>query len=311
MFQLKFPAILLFLLICSPQLTTTAMALETIPVEGEPIAIAIDEEGGRLFSLNFFNKTVSVIDEKKLKVVKTIELGKRISRNVGSSAILYDPSPERLFVSTGNGDVLIFDGSTLELTGEIRIERFIPDLASDGDFLYLPDWSGAIHKYKDSEADSVINYGLMASPYMHMARNKRIYLSSGQKGLLVIDVEKGEVIKKLEIDALSTPASSNESVFVAGAGKLFVINGESHEVEKAISIEYGNKGGLGLVYNPVNGYVYVVTEDNTVTLVDSRGEGGIVGKIDVCANPKALAVNSRTGAVYVACPSGKAISVLR
>jgi len=309
--QLKIFAILIFLLICAPLLVTTAMALETIPVEGEPIALALDEKGGRLFSLNYFNKTISVIDEKKLKVVKTIELGKRINRNVGTNAILYDSSLGQLLASTGGGEVLIFNGSTLELTGEIRIDRFIPDLASDGDFLYLPDWSGDIHKYKDSQADSVINHGLMASPYMHMAGNKRIYLSSGKKGFLVIDAEKGEVVKKLEINALSTPASSNESVFVAGTGKLFVINGENLEIEKMIDLDYGNFGGLGLTYNPANAYLYAITANNTVTVVDPNGAGSIVGKMDVCNRPVALAANKKTGVVYVACPSDEAIAVLK
>lgn len=310
MLQLKFPAILIFLLIFSPLPRTTAMALETIPVEGEPIALAIDEGGGRLFSLNFFNKTFSLIDEKQLKVVRTIELGKRINPNMGTRAILYDSSLNKLFISTGGGEVLIFDGSSLELTGEIKIERFIPDLASDGHWLYLPDWSGNIHKYRDNVEDALIRHGYAASPYMHLGLNKRLYLSLGRKGLIIIDREKGEVLKKLEIDAYSTPASSDEYIFVAGPGKLYIINSLHFELENIISIDYGNSTGLGLVYNPLNGYVYVITEDDTVTLADPR-IGKIVRRINVCERPKALTLNSMTGNVYVACPAGSSIHVIR
>lgn len=286
-----------------------AASVETIPVKGEPIALAVDEESGRLFSLNFFNKTLSVIDEKKLKVVRTIELRKRISPNVGTRAILYDSSLNVLFISTGGGEVLILNASSFKLTGEIRIERFISDLASDGDSLYLPDWSGNIHKYRGQVEDALIRHGYAASPYMHFGRDKRIYLSLGRKGLLVIDAEKEEVLKKLEIDAYSTPASSGDYIFAAGPGKLYIIDSLHLELENIISIDYGNSAGLGLVYNPLNGYVYVVTEDNTVTLANPR-IGKIVRKINVCERPKSLTVNNKTGVVYVACPAGNTVHVI-
>jgi len=310
--NLIFFTIVLSLLITLSSISIAGSAsVRKIDADGEPVALAIDEEGGRLFSLNYLKNTLSVIDENQLKVVKTIALGKRINRNVGGSALIYDASLNEIFISTGGGEVLIFDGRSFELKGEIRIDRFIPDIASDGYYLYLLDWSGNIHRYRGSREDWLVNFAESGSPYMHLAKNKRIYLSSGSRGLLVIDSEKGEVLKKIEINVLSAVASSSKHVFVAGPGKLYVIGAERVEVEKVISLDYGNYGGLGILYNRKNGYTYVVTEGNRVSIVDPQGSGRVVKKIDVCERPGSLAVNSKTGVVYVACPSAKAINVLK
>ena len=146
--------------------------------------------------------------------------------------------------------------------------------------------------------------------YMHYGPRERFYVSAGERGLFVIDSEEEKLVRTIPLNALSIPESGNNKIYVADMGKLHVIDADSLEVEKTINVDYPSDSGLGMAFNPVSAYLYVITAHNTVTVVDPSG-GRIVDTLDACPSPRSVIANKKTGTVYVACPGGRAISVIK
>lgn len=293
--------------------------IKNIEVQGSPISLAVDEAGGRLFILNKAHGTLVIIDEKELSLIKEINLNKRVSRNLDSHSLAYNPALNRLYISTGDEGIVAIDGRAYEKLFEIRDKinkKFIPELAFDGSHLYLLDWSGYIYKYdKDGNFETTIEIKNqitgIGDTFMLLGPLGRLYLSSVNKGLIVVDKKTGKVTATVPIENLSsTPESSWNTVYVAGSGKLHIVDAKGLTVKKTIDIEYPNFSGLGMAINTKADRLFLITSGDTVTVIDTK-KMKKMDKLKVCAGPRSIAINKTTNTVYVACPNSNAITVIK
>lgn len=290
--------------------------VKDINIKGRPYSIALDEQGARLFVLHDFNNMLSVINEKDLSTIKEVFLNKK---RVESDSIAYDSALNHIYVPTGYDGVTVVDGENYETLFDIKNEidkGYTPDLAVGESYLYVLDLNGYILRYdKKGKLDRSIeikdkNMRYLGSSFMRLGRSNRLYISFGVKGLIVFDGKAGRVVSSIPINAFSVPESGGDKIYVAGPEKLYIIDAKGLKVKKVIDVDYPNKGGLGMAINPKTGRLFLVTMDDTVTVVDTK-KMKKVDKLKVCAGPRSIAINKTTNTVYVACPNSRTITVIK
>lgn len=287
--------------------------VKDVEMKGGPLGLAIDEKEQRLFILNYDEGTLVIIHEKDITFIKKISLNKKIDRNVDTRSALYDQGLNRIYISTGDEGVLVIDGATYETLFAIKenTRRFIPDVAFDDNHLYLLDLYGYIHRYsKKGKLEASLEIKSMVDSHMYRGPLNRLYLSAAKKGLGVVDGKKNRVIATVPIDAFSVPEGSGNTVYVAGPGKLYAIDAKSLKVKMTIDVDYPPRGGLGMAINPNTGHLFLVTSEDTVTVIDTK-KGKKMDKLKVCKGPWSIAVSKGTNTVYVACPNSDTITVIK
>jgi len=275
--------------------------VKDMEVKGGPLGLAVDEKNQRLLVLNYSDGTLAVIKEDDFSLIKRIPLNKKVDANLDTRS-----------VATGQDGVLVLDGSTYEVLFGIedkKDKRFIADIALGDNRLYLLDWYGYIHKY-DRTGKLEASIKIMDSSYMYRGPLGRLYLTSGNKGLGVVDGSKEKVIAAVPVNILSIPASARNTVYAAGPGKLYAIDAKSLKVKKTIDVDYPAKGGLGMDINPNTGHLFLVTSEDTVTVIDTK-KWKKMGSLKVCKSPRSIAISKVTNNVYVACPNSDAITVIK
>jgi len=289
--------------------------VNNIEVKGGPLGLAVDEKNGRLFVLNHRDSTLSVINEKDLNLVKAIPLNRSVVLSMGNRSVAYDPIVNYIYITTGH-EIFLVDGSiyTYKILLEInskKFQRFISELAVINDQLYLLDLYGHIYSYtQKGDVGSTIEVKDSGDIFMSIGPLDRFYLSSAAKGLIVVDRKAGKVVTTVPVTAFSIPESSLNTVYVAGPGKLYMIDAKTLKVKKTIDVDYPQIGGLGMALNPNTGHLFLVTAEDTVTVIDTA-KGKKVDKLKVCSGPKSIAINKETNTVYVACPDSDTITVIK
>ncbi len=304
---------LLFMSCCLSLMGPNVANGADITVAGRPTGLAVDEKGGRLFVLNQSASTLTVINEKDLNIIENIPLKKDIKPNIDSRSVVYDAGSDRIYLTTGR-EVLVIDGKTYEIVLEIKGQgerNFSPDIAVEGEYLYTVDWEKYLHVYKKTgEFQKSINLPKDSGVvFMHLGENGRVYVSSRHKGLMILDGRAGKIVATIPFEAFSIPVSNENKVYVAGVGKVYFIDTTRLKIEKTIDVEYPNISGLGTALNYAKGHLFVVTAEDTITVIDTV-KGKKLEKIKVCSDPKSIAVNKETSTVYVACPGSDKITVL-
>lgn len=280
---------------------------------GAPIGLDVDETEGRLFVLTEQKNAFVVINEKDFNIIQTIPIQRKVNSNIDSHSVAYDQALNRIYVTTGDDYVLAINGTDYEILFEIKGEthRFIPDVATDENYLYLLDWYGYVHKYnKNGKGHTSIKLKNMGSAYMNIGALGRLYIGFGERGLGVVDAKLGKEIAIVPINALSIPESRLNTVYVAGTGKLYVVDAKTLKVKRTLDIDYPHVNGLGTALNHNTGHLFVVTKDNTVTVIDTK-KLKIVDKLKVCKNPRSIVINQKTNTVYVACTNSQTIAVIK
>lgn len=306
--------LIIFFLSINSTVEANPKIVKDIEAKGGPLGLAIDEKNQRLFALNYSDGTLSVIKEGDFSLIKRIPLNKKIDANLDTRSVAYDAALNRIYVATGHDCALVLDGSTYEILFGIEDKmgkRFIADIALGDNHLYLLDWYGYIHKY-DRTGKLEASIKIMDSSYMHRGPLGRLYLTSGNKGLGVVDGRKEKVIAvvSVPVNILSIPASAPNTIYAAGPGKLYAIDAKSLKVKKTIDVDYPARGGLGMDINPNTNHLFLVTSEDTVTVIDTK-KGEKIDKLKVCKGPRSIAISKVTNTVYVACPNSDTITVIK
>lgn len=288
--------------------------IKNIEIKEGPLGMAIDENGLRLFVLNYSDGTLAVIDENNFSLIRKVSLNKKINSAVSSRSVAYDNSVNRIYVATGGDNVLGIDGENYQILIDIKDEehkRFIPDLAIKDSYLYLLDWYGYIHKYNSKgKLDVSIDVKDFGASYMRMGPSDKLYVTSNRKGIRVIDTKKAKTVATIPVDALSIPEIGWNTAYVAGPGKLYEIDTKNLKVKKTIDIDYPPIGGLSMALNPNTGRLFLITVGDTVKVIDTK-KMKKVDTLEVCRGPHSIAINKATNTVYVACPGDNRITVIK
>lgn len=101
--------------------TLTVIASESVP--GDPVRIFHDTRRGRLMSINYAGRSVSVLDDRTLKVLTRIDL------DVSPIAMSFDAGFDRAFVSVDADQLHYLDLDTLEIAKTIETNKE-PDVSA-------------------------------------------------------------------------------------------------------------------------------------------------------------------------------------
>lgn len=198
--------------------TVVGEILNTPGVHG----IAVANELGRCFISNGRSNTVSIVDLKTLALIDTIPVGKN------PDAILYDAFSHRVFVFNGrSNDATILDAKKGTVVSTIPLGGKPEFSATDGKgrvFVNIEDKNEIV--VIDAKALTILSHwsikpGEEPSGLALDVQNNRLFSVCGNKLMVVVNAENGNVITSLPIgDGVDGCA------FDPGAGLAFSSNGD-------------------------------------------------------------------------------------
>lgn len=106
--------------------TATETVVAAVTTGSDPSAIAIDDSASRVYVTNTDSNTLSVIDSTGGQVVATVPVpdGSPIS-------VAVNPSSDQIFVAESAGNLVTFDGSTLQVTADVSLGQGAGMIAVD------------------------------------------------------------------------------------------------------------------------------------------------------------------------------------
>jgi YVTN family beta-propeller protein len=182
----------------------------------------------------------------------------------------YDPDNGKIYVSEGNANIAIIDGSTNTVIGNIP---------------------------------AASPFGSVFSPVDHMIYVANYFHSS----ISQIDPSTNTVVATISLSSTFVGPefiainSINGMLYVGTAeGSVYVVNPSTHAIVTTIPVNFPVGG---MAFNPFNGMVYVTLPQNTaldsVGVIDTS-TNSLVTNIPVAPAPFGVTVNPSNGKVYVA-----------
>lgn len=228
--------------------------------------IAVDNAGGKVWTTNTLNETVTVYDTETLKPVKVFEEGSvQHPREV-----VIDEKAKRAYVSAAlSGNVEVYDTEKLEHIETISFE------ANRGRDLF-----GTMALVLDAEGEKLYSVS-RDTPYVGW-----------------IDLASGEstTVKVPAISGGSGLARDPET------GRLFVASQETNNVVvldkdgKVLSDTYVGAGAVSVVWDPATGHAYAATRaGGTIAVLDADGK--LVANLAADETPNHLTLGPK-GVIY-------------
>jgi YVTN family beta-propeller protein len=184
--------------------------------------IAVASELGRCFVSNGRTSTVSIVDLKTLKLIDTVSVGKN------PDAILYDHFSRRVFVFNGrSNDATILDAEKGTVVATVPLGGKPEFSATDGKgriFVNIEDKSEIV--VIDAKKMTILSRwpikpGEEPSGLALDVEHNRLFSVCGNKLMIVVDAENGNVITSLPIGN-----RVDGCAFDPGTGLAFSSNGE-------------------------------------------------------------------------------------
>ncbi len=233
-----------------------------VAVGSNPIAIALDNQNGRIYVVNNGDNTVTVIDTATNRAIASILVGSK------PSAIAFDPTNGNMYVAeSGANAVTAIDTATDTTGATIGTGSYPYGCAFDpanGD-LYVADTTAA--------NVTVINVSL---------------------GSVVKTIHVGMSPYGVAYD----PSSGNVFVASFGNSNVSVISGTSNTVVNSLAT---GPNPENLVDDPVDGIVDAGNMNgHSITEIRTSGTGSVVGTVTLPVNqfPLGMAYDNSSGIVY-------------
>jgi len=271
-----------------------------IPVGRYPHGLVVDEGNNRIYVANMNEGTVTVIDGETNAVVDTFQAGKS-TRDVAVNA-----ETGRLYVA----DLGLYDMESVRV-GPLR--------------LYRPEFAMAV---LDSQTGATLtNVPVGANPWVVEVNEAagHIYVANyNSSSVSVIDGAEGRVITTIDVGPFRVPfdiavdeetnrvyvtVSSQVGPVGTGAGRLLVIDGDTHQVLEELNV--GSTGAApSVAVNERTNRLYVTDRKRDTLLVIDGQTHEVVATLGVGRGPCGLAVNEGTDRVYVANCDGDSVSAI-
>ena len=187
-----------------------------------------------LIVLNKDEDTLSIVDIKTQKVIKTLET------DHNPHEIVITPDGKKSYITCSLGNVInVLDHDSFEITNKIHHEKFdFPHglgISKDGILYLASTYSNEIFAI-DTKTDSILNHFNTGQNLSHM---------------IALDPEE----RKIYVPNI-------------GSHNITVINKETLEIENHFNV---GKGPEGLAVNPEGDFLYVANqEDDTLYIIDTK-----------------------------------------
>ncbi|WP_323717836.1 YncE family protein [Paracoccus aminovorans] len=273
-----------------------------IRLEGKGFGLGLDDEAGRLYAGDTTDAAVHVIDIAANRVIGKVRLAEKVKDEEGNERpphnireLVLDPAHHRLYAPG-----LAFKDSALYVvdTQALKPEKVVPGL------------------------------GFVATGVAHDPAADRLYVTNQQGELYTLDTGTLEVLGKAET---SGDQLLNLALDAAG-GRIFATDQgltKMDEIRRESLPDYAprGKGGQVLVLNPADGTTLraLPTGEGPIAplfdaarkrlYVTGRGDGSVsvfdtdsyalVEKIDLPAHPNSLALDAKSGALFVTVKNGE------
>ncbi len=293
----------------------------TIKVGKFPLAVSVNPATREVYVANFDGKSVSVVDPEKRKVINTIKF------DGNPSAVLVDPTRERLYVSTGVLEV--FDPTGEELNW-VNTDGFPDALALDSTTskLYIGHWESAntVSICDTNSLDSASGEDAKVKVGKHVGAlavdpgSHAVYLTNTETGTVtILDTTTNNVAATINLEAPSLGVAVDEAarrLYVSSIeggtdqSDVVVIDTESREIIERIWLFAKNTGAGSVAVDPVAHVLYVSDSGSGRVWVIDTLTNEVIDQIAVGKDPRGLTVDPETGTVYVAGSSKNALLVL-
>ena len=282
-----------------------------IPVGRDPDYVFYDPQNGYIYVANLNSSFISVINPNTNTVIKNINISS------GATDIILDPNNGDLYVLTPNSnnfssvayvistknDSVVEVLSTEAISGTEHLGVYVPDTG----YIYMDDcgdYIGVFNPNNDSTSDilhsTLLSSKLFASSMLYDPTNGYLYVIAYSLGTY----SAGIILNSFTIYNYS----------------LLVINPHTNDVISNISnisvgFPYINHVGSlllnpNLMYDQVNGYIYISTVSGNNVLVLDPSNNSIIANISVGYEPYSIVYNSNNGDIYVANIVSGTISII-
>jgi len=242
----------------SPEPTPTqtpvepAYVLRTIPVGRHPHGVAVDSATGLVYTANYLEGTISVVDVAAGVVVEQIDL----EGASGSNGIAINPALRRAYVANSFSDsVTVIDLDEARVVATVPVQELPNGVAVDtaSGNVYVACFGSSSVAVLDGLSDTLIAMvpvGMEPSMIAVASRRREIYVTNHHhlfNSVAVINMASSDAT-----DSLSTGGGPYGVAFDAEGDMIYTANRDGHSVS-AIS-----RDGTRLAEIPLNSSVYVV-----------------------------------------------------
>jgi YVTN family beta-propeller protein len=259
----------------------------TEPFHHTPRVLAYDSANGKLFMVDVYSNTVTVINTTKNKIID------RISVNPITDGVVYDPANGDIYAINAGGPVSVIDGSTDKVIKNIPVGSNSMDGVFDsknGNVYVFNLGSGSVSVIDGATNTVLTTIQGLPSPVAGAfdSANGKIYVTNyGTNTVSVIDGSTNTLVNTITV-AQEGPANAlfdtdNNKIYVANAGHvggtgpagntLSIIDGSSDSVVDNVVIP--GPSPVGLAYDPNKKDIYVTNfgsnenPGNTLTVLST------------------------------------------
>ncbi len=316
---------------------STLLSGNYVPTQGiglNPAGIAFDPSNGLLFvadqGIDMVSgpQYVSVVSPTLGKVVDSIPVG------IHPIGVAYDPLDKSVYVTNmGSNNVSIIDATTLRSVGSIPVGTEPWGIAVDSRSgnLYVANYGSNNVSVISTATNQVIDWiGMSLNPVAiaYDDGNRQVYVTNaGSNDVAVVNSTTEQVVKW--VTAGETPDAlaydpQNGNIYVANQGEGYlgggaggwnvtIINGSTDSFAGGI---WGMSYPRGIVYDPVNGDIYVVNQggfgplEGSVSVIDTANKSVVAQIANGTAHPVEIAFDSQTSNLYVTNLASHVITVV-
>jgi len=327
--QLQNIAALYFLImaIFMPLISVAGTEITTVTVGLGPRYIAVNLETNKVYVVNNYDNTVTVLNGKTNTPVKVVAVG------YNPSAIAIDTPANKIYVSNienmGNGTVTIIDGETDTVSATVTVGFSPKALAVNPNthLVYVVNSiSGTITVINPADVNNPSNLAVGNFPVavaLDTSANNKVYVvHSGLDGIVtVIDAANDNKMSKVSVGPYPIAVAVNTVTH-----KVYVLNfNEIGTVTVINSVAPINSVGVGpfpyaIAVNEFTGQIYVVNQGVTKNGIPGTSTVSVIdGSTDTVSGPLitvgvegsyAVVVNQVTNKIYVANRTSDSVTMI-
>ena len=302
-----------------------------IRLNGSPVDLAVNPITNKIYVAIPQSRQIQVINGATDHVMSNISIG------ANPNSVAVDPVTNKVYVASPETDmVYIIDGINNTIIHRVKVGPLVGDLTVDthefggfGNLVFVANQGSKIVNVIDPVQGKILANISTSNEPISIAIDQlknRAYVTSGDHTVDVIDYATESFGRKFRsayygLIELGTGNFPFGIVVDPIAGKGYIANSESTNITVIDTIT--NKeidsipGGLfptSLAFNPINKKLYVTnTGNNAILIVNTKNNHHSINSSNEVATdsvPLDIAVNPKTGMVYVANHDSKSISTI-
>jgi YVTN family beta-propeller protein len=300
--------------IVAARLAATPVVESTVVGLG-PGTTAVDERTGRVFVANTEDRTVSLLDSRTGRLVRTITVG------FYPELVAVDASSGHAFIGTDEGQVNMLDGKTGSLLQSVRVGTEVADLAVDEQTgrVFGADPDDGTVSLLDASSGAVLASVAVSGDPQHVAvdagTGRAFVASEDATGgyITVLDARSGAVVSAIRVGLaprLSVQARVGRVLVYDRAGRISVLDARSGRLLRTTAL--GMDVYAGAVDERTGQVIMAAAPLGSAPSAVCRGAGrlvvldarsaAVVKSVAVAARPCLVAVNPLTGHLLAVTP---------